>query len=132
MPPRQGRGVRYVSASGCEPSSSSFSNQSLDAPDLFIGRRPSKRASHSNAQDGQPNPVPLSSVQVCPCSISFTTYICSGLRTSGVVLENIAVLGSDYLRTKRPFGSHYMRMSADYLRRAHLVENDAEHAFRGA
>ena len=45
--------------------------------------------------------------------------ICSDLRTSGVELENIAVFGSDYLRTKRPLGSHY-------LRRAHLVENDAE------
>ena len=38
--------------------------------------------------------------------------ICSDLRTSGVVLENIAVFGSDYLRTKRPLGSHYLRMSA--------------------
>ena len=37
---------------------------------------------------------------------------CSDLRTSGVVLENIADLGSDYLRTKRPLGSHYLRMSA--------------------
>ena len=51
---------------------------------------------------------------------------CSDLRTSGVELENIAVFGSDYLRTKRPLGSHYLRMSAHYLRRAHLVENDAE------
>ena len=37
---------------------------------------------------------------------------CSDLRTSGVVLENIAIFGSDYLRTKRPLGSHYLRMSA--------------------
>ena len=37
---------------------------------------------------------------------------CSDLRTSDVVLENIADLGSDYLRTKRPLGSHYLRMSA--------------------
>ena len=37
---------------------------------------------------------------------------CSDLRTSDVVLENIAVFGSDYLRTKRPLGSHYLRMSA--------------------
>ena len=31
---------------------------------------------------------------------------CSGLRTSGVVLENIASWGSDYLRMKLPSGSH--------------------------
>ena len=37
---------------------------------------------------------------------------CSDLRTSGVELENIAVFGSDYLRTKWPLGSHYLRMSA--------------------
>ena len=40
------------------------------------------------------------------------TNRCSDLRTSDVVLENIAVFGSDYLRTKRPLGSHYLRMSA--------------------
>ena len=57
--------------------------------------------------------------------VSGSSDSCSGLRTSGVVLENIASLGSDYLRTKLPSGSHYLRMSADYLRRAHLVENDA-------
>ena len=56
----------------------------------------------------------------------FFNSTCSDLRTSGVELENIAVFGSDYLRTKRPLGSHYLRMSAYYLRRAHLVENDAE------
>ena len=33
-------------------------------------------------------------------------------RTSDVVLENIADFGSDYLRMKRPLGSHYLRMSA--------------------
>ena len=38
--------------------------------------------------------------------------MCSDLRTSDVVLENIAVFGSHYLRTKRPLGSHYLRMSA--------------------
>ena len=53
---------------------------------------------------------------------------CSGLRTSAVVLENIAVFGSDYLRMKQPPGSHYLRMSADYLRRAHLVENETKAA----
>ena len=38
---------------------------------------------------------------------------CTGLRTSDVVLENIADFGSDYLRMKLPLGSHYLRMSAD-------------------
>ena len=37
---------------------------------------------------------------------------CGDLRTSDIVLENIAIFGSDYLRTKRPLGSHYLRMSA--------------------
>ena len=45
-------------------------------------------------------------------SRAHTMVRCSDLRTSDVVLENIAVFGSDYLRTKRPLGSHYLRMSA--------------------
>ena len=52
--------------------------------------------------------------------------MCSGLSTSAVVLENSGILGSDYLRMEPPLGSHYLRMSADYLRRAHPVENDVE------
>ena len=47
-----------------------------------------------------------------PSSIDKLINTCSDLRTSDVVLENIAVFGSDYLRTKRPLGSHYLRMSA--------------------
>ena len=58
-------------------------------------------------------------------NVSLATCTCSGLRTSVVVLENIANPGSDYLRMKQPLGSHYLRMSTDYLRLAHRIENEA-------
>ena len=60
-----------------------------------------------------------------PAARAVVGTTCSDLRTSTVVLENITVFGSDYLRMKLPLGSHYLRMSADYLRRAHQVENEA-------
>ena len=57
-------------------------------------------------------------------SARMAKHMCSDLRTSGAVLENITSLGSDYLRMKRCLGSHYLRMSANYLRRAHMIENE--------
>ena len=47
-----------------------------------------------------------------PAANAVSTNNCSDLKTSAVVLENIAVFGSDYLRMKLPLGSHYLRMSA--------------------
>ena len=73
----------------------------LDKPGVCVGEFLVLRT-----RDGKSSPGFLCQV------LRSKTAICSDLRTSGVVLENIADLGSDYLRTKRPLGSHYLRMSA--------------------
>jgi hypothetical protein len=41
---------------------------------------------------------------------------CRALRTSERILENIAILDSNYMRITRPSNLHYVRISSNYMR----------------